>query len=183
MILVFTMGSGSAGPTGPVGPTGGGTVSITTYGNFGSTPSTQSVISATAKTFNVVLTNVKSNNITLNTSTGVLTLNSAGSVYCMIEGNNGVFPDRGTINELNFTTILQVDTGSGAQSVVDTVSTYNITANNFNVFLNTAYSWSGILPTGSKISLMTSILADCPNGTGSIVISNGSYMNVTCIPV
>jgi hypothetical protein len=183
VILVFTMGSGSAGPTGPVGPTGGGSVTISTYGNFGSTPSTQRVTDGVEKTFDVVLTTVKSNNINLNTTTGILTINSPGSVYCIIEGINGIFPDRGTITELSFTTVLQVDNGTGATTVVNTVSTHNLTTYSFNVFLNMAYSWSGILPAGSKVSLKTIIYARCLNGTGTVVTSNGSYMNVSCIPV
>lgn len=186
VILVFVVpkgggatGTGTIGPTGPTGPrgSGGGTGSgpvVAAYANIQGVAASDTVNHAQQKNFNVNLTGVTSSGITIQGNTA--TISTQVPVFCSVTVNNGVFPDRTTIDNLNFTTNINVN-GTTVQSITNT---YNLSTYDFNTFLNETNSWVGLVNPGATISIVSSILTSGPGSTGTVTVGVNTYLNILC---
>lgn len=186
VILVFVVpkgggatGTGTIGPTGPTGPrgSGGGTGSgpvVAAYANIQGVAASDTVNHAQQKNFNVNLTGVTSSGITIQGNTA--TISTQVPVFCSVTVNNGIFPDRTTIDNLNFTTNINVN-GTTVQSITNT---YNLSTYDFNTFLNETNSWVGLVNPGATISIVSSILTSGPGSTGTVTVGVNTYLNILC---
>jgi len=192
IVLVFVIpgssSGGTTGPVGPVGPTGpsgGGTGAsggnILAYGSFETTlPVTEKVVSGTSKSLETLFRVVGIPKNMAVTAAGVITVNTTVNTLMVITGSNAIFPDRTTITDMNFTSVLRV----GTEIKLSNTNTYNLSTYNFNTFLSNGYAWNGVIAAGTSVTVHTEILAGAPTGTGTLQVSiNPTYINIVCYEI